>query len=198
MGYQLRSGIILFMSYKYPSVCRWRMNWRQGAELDMGWGTRSSLCSEVFIGITEPFSGLLYSFSLVPLTPAPIPLYTSQVLPHISLLPSWFNFTVCGTSTISINKAKKEGVLKREWSSVLNAKKRLRRQKSVIRFIIMEVRADLRIDLRGPSSARVSPLSHTLLDPLQPFSCIMIFIHFIWTPLTWTHAVYSYLSKFRC
>ena len=36
MGHQLTSGIILFMSWKYGSVCRWRVNWR-GAELEMSW-----------------------------------------------------------------------------------------------------------------------------------------------------------------
>jgi hypothetical protein len=80
----------------------------------------------------------------------------------------------------------------------VKGQKRDRRQKSVIRFIIMEVSADLSIDIRDSSSARVSPLSYILLDPLQPFSYIMIFIHFIWTPLIWTHIVYSYLSKFWC
>ena len=75
----------------------------------------------------------------------------------------------------------------------VKCQKRDRRQKSVIRFIIMEVSADLSIDIHGSSSARVSPLSYILLDPLQPFSYIMIFIHFIWT-----HIVYSYLSKFWC
>lgn len=81
---------------------------------------------------------------------------------------------------------------------MLNAKERLREQKSVIRFIITEVSADLSIDVRGSSSARVSPLSYILLHPLQPFSYIMIFMHFIWTPLIWTYVVYSYHSKFWC